>query len=86
MLKFPNDSRSYDPTRYCVRFCGHDGALEISFFVGEDALLLLKPSAALGESSLLETFDRNHERIIRTAFKVYEGRRRESYELTESDF
>ena len=29
MLKFPNASRSYDPTRHCVRFWGHDGALEI---------------------------------------------------------
>ena len=86
MLKFPNASRSYDPTRHCVRFWGHDGALEISFFVAEDALLQLTPSAAPGEAALLETFDRNRERIIRTALKVYERRRKSSYELTGSDF
>jgi hypothetical protein len=86
MLKFPNASRSYDPTRHCVRFWGHDGALEISFFVTEDALLKLVPSAAPGEVSLLEAFDANRERIVRTALKAYEGRRKGSYELSGSDF
>jgi hypothetical protein len=61
-------------------------ALEISFFVAEDALLKITPSASSGEASLLETFDRNRERIIRTALKVYEGRRKGSYELSRSDF
>ncbi len=86
MLSFPNASRSYDPARHCVRFWGHDGALEISFFVAEDALLQLAPGAAIGETSLLESFDRNRERIIRIALKVYKGRQKGSYELTGSDF
>ena len=86
MLNFPNASRSYDPTRHCVRFWGHDGALEISFVVGEEALLRLTPSAALGEASLLNVFDKNRERIVRTAHKVYGGRRKGSYELSRSDF
>ena len=86
MLKFPNASRSYDPTRHCVRFWGHDGAWEVSFFVAEDALLKLTPSAAAGEASLLGAFDQNRERIVRTALKVYKGRRKGSYELSGSDF
>ncbi len=86
MLSFPNISRSYDPRRHCVRFWGHDGALEISFFIAEDTLLQLAPGAAIGEASLLASFDRNRERIIRTALKVYRGRQKGSYELTESDF
>ena len=85
-MSFPNASRSYDPTRHCVRFWGHDGALEISFFVTEDALLQLTPGAALGEASLLRSFDRNREQIIRVALKAYNGRKKGSYELTGTDF
>ncbi|MGB9389555.1 MAG: DUF1488 family protein, partial [Xanthobacteraceae bacterium] len=32
-LTFPNQSRSFDATRCAVRFWGHDGAMEASFFV-----------------------------------------------------
>jgi Protein of unknown function (DUF1488) len=31
-LSFPNQSRSFDATRCAVRFWGHDGAMEASFF------------------------------------------------------
>ena len=86
MLNFPNASRSYDPTRQSVRFWGYDGALEISFFVREEALLLLAPSATPREASLLIVFDQHREHIIRTARKVYERRRKGSYELHGSDF
>ena len=37
-LRFPNPNRSFDATRCAVRFWGHDGALEASFFVTDDAL------------------------------------------------
>ena len=37
-LNFPNQSRSYDATLRAVRFWGHDGAMEASFYVNEDAL------------------------------------------------
>jgi hypothetical protein len=86
MLKFPNASRSYDPTRHCVRFWGHDGALEIPFFVAEEALLQLTPSADPGEASLLEAFDLNRELIVRAALKAYKDRRKGSYELSGADF
>ena len=43
MLNFPNQSRVFDPTRRAVRFWGHDGAMEWSFFVTEDALKRLQP-------------------------------------------
>ena len=46
----------------------------------------LAPSVAPGEASLLEAFDQNRERIVRTALKAYEGRRKGSYELSGSDF
>ncbi len=86
MLNFPNASRSYDAARHCVRFWGHDGAIEISFFVEAAALLRIAPGASNGEASLLECFDQNRERIVRTARKVYQRRRKGSYELIGSDF
>ena len=60
--------------------------MEISFFVGEDALLQLASSAAPGEASLLKAFDQHRERIVRAALKAYEGRRKGSYELSGTDF
>jgi hypothetical protein len=85
MLDFPNASRSYDATRHCIRFWGSDGAMEVSFFLDESALTgLAGPSSS--EASLLESFDQNRERILKTARKVYERRRKGSYDLFASDF
>ncbi len=85
MLDFPNASRSYDATRHCIHFWGNDGAMEISFFLDESALTgLAGPPSS--EASLLESFDQNRERILRTARKVYERRRKGSYNLFASDF
>jgi hypothetical protein len=86
MLNFPNASRSYDPTRRCIRFWGHDGAIEVSFFMEEAALMGIARGEPHGESSLLESFDENRERILLTARKVYDRRRKGSYELIASDF
>jgi hypothetical protein len=86
MLSFPNASRSYDATRRCIRFWGHDGAIEVSFFMEEAALMGMTHGASGGESSLLDSFDKNRERILRTAQKVYERRRKGSYELIAADF
>lgn len=86
MLNFPNASRSYDATRRCVRFWGYDGALEVSFFVEDSALIRIAPGTTRDESSLLKSFDQNRERIFQTARKVYERRRKGSYELITSDF
>ena len=86
MLNFPNASRSYDATRRCIRFWGSDGAMEVSFFLEENALAKIAMAAPPGESSLLDSFDRNRERILQTARKVYKRRRMGSYELVSSDF
>ena len=42
-LNFPNPSRSYEPDHARVRFWGHDDAMEVSFFLNEDALFHLSP-------------------------------------------
>jgi Protein of unknown function (DUF1488) len=85
MLDFPNASRSYDAARHCIRFWGSDGAMEVSFFLDESALAgLAGPSSS--EASLLQSFDQNRERILKAARKVYERRRKGSYDLFATDF
>jgi len=37
-LEFPNRSRSFDEVRNAVRFMGHDGMIQVPFFVEADAL------------------------------------------------
>ena len=86
MLSFPNASRSYNSGRRCIRFWGHDGALEISFFMDEAALVQIAIGTPKGESALLESFDLNRERILVAARNVYGRRRQGSYELASTDF
>ncbi len=86
MLNFPNVSRAYDATRRSVRFWGYDGALEVQFFVDDRALVRITPGTTKEESSLLRSFDGNRERIFDVARRVYQRRRKGSYELIASDF
>jgi len=86
MLNFPNRSRVFDPSRRAVRFWGHDSAMECSFFVTEDALKQIQPSARFDEVSLLGAFDANRDLIYAAAAKVYARGRKGSYELVGADF
>ena len=52
-LNFPNQSRSYDATLRAVRFWGHDGAMEASFFVTDDALRRVTPNMQFDEDGVL---------------------------------
>ncbi len=85
-LQFLNPTRSYDATRNCVRFWGHDGAHEASFFVEEAAFAKLDPGAGKGEATLLAMFDRNRDRIMTAASRVYARGRQNSYTVAASDF
>jgi hypothetical protein len=85
-LSFPNQSRSYDARRRAVRFWGHDGAMEASFFITEDALQRIQPNMRLDEAGLLSAFDLNRNRIYAAAGKVYSRGRKGSYDLVSSDF
>jgi hypothetical protein len=86
MLNFPNQSRSFDPTRRAVRFWGHDGAMEWSFFASESALKRLQPDMPLDEAAFLDVFDRNRGVIHVAATKAYKRDRKGSYELVGADF
>jgi hypothetical protein len=86
MLNFPNSTRSFDTTRRSVRFWGHDSAMEWSFFVTEQALRRLEPTAARDEENLLRVFDTNRAKIYAAAKSAYERERRGFYELGATDF
>ena len=85
-LNFPNRSRSFLPSRRAVQFWGHDDALEISFFVTEDALRRIEPKAQVDEDGMLQAFDSNRAAIYKVATKVYSHGRAVSYELTAKSF
>ena len=56
-LNFPNQSRSYDADRRRIRFWGHDGAVEVPFFLDEDVIFVLSPKAKNTEAGILAAFD-----------------------------
>ena len=85
-LSFPNRSRFYDATRRAVRFWGHDGALEMSFFVAADLLKRLQPNVQFNETSLLAAFDLNRDLVEAAAIKVYARGLKGSYDLLIADF
>ena len=86
-LNFPNQSRSYDSRKQCVRFWAHDASFEIPFFVNADALCHIDPETDSDESSLLNAFDHNLKRIHAAAGRVYARDRggRGSYTLSARD-
>ena len=87
-LSFPNPSRSFDATRNRVRFWGYDSAMEVSFFVGADALKKLCPEMRSAEAGFLKAFDAARKRIHVVAEEVYARGRKGSYAyiLAATDF
>jgi len=85
-IEFPNQSRSYDARRHCVRFWGHDNAREVSFLVGEDALCQVDRRTSRDEAGLMNAFDSNRERIFDVARRVYSKRGSGFCTLAASDF
>ncbi len=85
-LSFPNKSRAFDATRRAVRFWGYDSAMEVAFFVTEDALKRVQPDMQSNEAGLLRAFDSNWDLICRRAAKIYARGRKGSYDLVGADF
>ncbi len=86
-LSFPNPSRSYDPDRRRIRFWGHDSAMEVPFFLEEDAIFRLYPKTKNTEAAILEAFDTARDRIFAVATRAYApGRHRSFYTLSASQF
>ena len=88
-LVFPNPSRAYDETRKAVRFSGHDGMFEISFFVEVDALTKSSPQTCRSgstEACYLLAFDMSRRAIYAVAQKIYSRNRNNMLTLTAADF
>jgi hypothetical protein len=85
-LDFPNPSRSYNATFAGGAVLGHDGAMEASFFVNQEALQRIQPSMRFDEEGLLRAFDRQRDLIHATATKVYRRGPKALYELAFDDF
>ena len=87
-LSFPNPSRSFDVGKSRVCFWGYDSTIEISFFVGMDALKRLCPDMSEAESGVLQAFDAALNRIHEVADKVYARGSKGSYAciLAAEDF
>jgi hypothetical protein len=86
-LTFPNPKRSYDPNNRRIRFWGHDGALEVQFFLEENAIFVLFPETENTEAGILAAFDSAREAIIAVALKLYApDDRRSFYNITSNRF
>ena len=86
-LSFPNLSRSYDASRRRIRFWGHDSAVEVPFFLDENAIFVLFPATKNNEAGILAAFDAARDRIFAVAARVYApGQHRSFYNLSGSDF
>jgi hypothetical protein len=81
-LQFPNRSCSYDARRNQMRFWGHDGALEISFFVEAGVFCQSPSSTSLSEAAILDAFDQHRERICKVAERIYKRHDKATYVLT----
>ena len=86
-LSFPNPSRSYDAVSRRIRFWGHDSAMEVIFFLEENAIFILYPQTKNTEEAILAAFDKARQQIFAAAAKVYApGQYRSFYTLTGGQF
>lgn len=76
-LAFPNPTRSFDETINCVRFSGHDSAIEVSFFMEVNALAKIYPELIQMETEILLAFDAEIEKIHNAASKAYSQNKRQ---------
>src|SRR5262249_20542540 len=68
------------------RFWGYDSAMEVAFFITEDALKRVQPGMQSDEAGVLRALDSNWGLICRRAAKIYARGRRGSYDLVGADF
>ena len=89
-IEFPNSSRSYDQSKHRVCFWGYDKTIEVTFYIGVEALQKISQLAGSTETELLAEFDAGLEKIHQVAAQVYanssRGQGTYSYVLTAKDF
>jgi hypothetical protein len=70
-IQFPNASRSFDESKNRVCFWGYDNTIEVSFYVGVEALQRIRKGIGSAESEILVAFDAIVDNIHQVATKVY---------------
>lgn len=89
-IHFPNSSRSFDENKNRVCFWGYDETIEITFYVGIEALQKIRSGVGTSEPELLAAFDASVDRIHQVAVRVYanssKGRGTYTYILHAEDF
>ena len=56
-LHFPNQSRSFDEAKGCIRFIGHDDVFEVVFRLDIDALIKIDANLVQNEQGYIAVFD-----------------------------
>jgi hypothetical protein len=89
-INFPNTSRSFDESKKRICFWGYDKTMEVTFYIGIEALQRLREGVGSAESELLAVFDAALDKIHKVAAKVYvnssRGRGSYTYILDAEDF
>lgn len=85
ILAVLNLNRSYGEVHDRVRFVGHDGVFEVTFFVENEALQLSDYKFAHNEQGYLGAFDKARSSIESVANKLYSLRRDNMIVLTRAD-
>ena len=89
-IQFPNISRSFDDSKHRVCFWGHDKTMEVSFYIGAEALQKIRKGVGSAEAELLAAFDAAIEKIHEVAAKAYanssRGKGTYTYILYADDF
>jgi hypothetical protein len=85
-IAFPNPSRSYDAARHGVLFWGNDSAMDVDFFVSDEALRQLQSDVGTEQADLLRAFDLHRSRILEAAAGIYNRQRRGIHVLNASNF
>lgn len=89
-IQFPNSSRSFDGSKHRVCFWGYDKTMEVSFYIGVEALQKIRKGVGSAEAELLAVFDTALDKIHVVAAKVYanssRGKGTYTYILCADDF
>ena len=84
-LHFPNQSRSFDEAKGCIRSIGHDDVFEVVFRLDIEALLKIDTSLVQNEQGYLAVFDLARDAIERVARRAYVRKKNRVVSLSASD-
>ncbi len=84
-LAFPNQSRSFDSGRGCIRFVGHDNVFQVVFCLEVDALTKIDQLMVRTEKGYFAAFDAARDAIERVAQRAYHRQKNPMIVLTAAD-